>query len=149
MERIDFIPSIPSYKCLKFLIWILSFHFRNIDRKQCSTKVLAHLHVLGVIRFDKQTTTICNNFMNKVVSCSCFEVDDLGRFPELKERLEFLCFLLQNLGQVFHGIRTILFADPFPHCFDQQILKILLIQEVALYNRTVFHYIIQEETIRA
>lgn len=93
--------------------------------------------------------TISNNFMNKVVSCSCFEVEDLGRFPEFEEWLKFLCFLFQNLGQVFHGVRTLVFADPFPYRFDQQILKILLIQEVALYDRAVFHYIIQKETIRA
>ena len=111
--------------------------------------MLAHIHVLGVIWFDKQTTAICNNFMNKVVPCSCFEVEDLGRFPEFEEWLKFLCFLFQNLGQVFHGVRTLVFADPFPYRFDQQILKILLIQEVALYDRAVFHYIIQKETIRA
>ena len=39
-------------------------------------------------------------------------------------------------------------SDPFPNCFDQQVLKILLIQEVTLNNRPIFHYIVQEEPIR-
>ena len=48
---------------------------------------------------------------------------------------------------ILYCVRAILLSNSLPYRFNQQVLEKLLVQEVSLYNRSIFHYIVQKEPI--
>lgn len=75
-----------------------------------------------------------------------------GEMKSSAVRKDYICSLSITLVALGHAGNALI--QNFPetwknHLEKLSILKILLIQEVALYDRAVFHYIIQKETIRA